>query len=190
MSTTPSELAHHLLRREWDRISAAERSVIEAISSRALVSQDPAVRERRPRNVGERLADRLASFGGSWTFILLFLLFLVVWVVLNTVILARRHTAFDPYPFIFLNLFLSMLAALQAPVIMMSQNRQGLRDRQAAHHDYRVNLKAELEIRALHEKLDELRDRRWDELVHMQQDQLRLLERLLDAPGGTGRPPD
>jgi len=192
MSTTPRELASRLLRREWDRMSAAERSVIEAMWRREPVSQDPEALAEGPLTPGGRLADRLASFGGSWMFILGFLAFLAVWVVLNAVILAPRHEAFDSYPFIFLNLFLSMLAALQAPVILMSQNRQAARDRQAALHDYRVNLKAELEIRSLHEKLDELRERRWTDLVTMQQDQIRLLESLLDdaVPRGTRRLPD
>ncbi|HEX3157197.1 MAG TPA: DUF1003 domain-containing protein [Gemmatimonadaceae bacterium] len=166
--------------------------MIEAISRREPVSQDPEALAGGPPTPGERLADRLATFGGSWRFILIFLGFLAVWVVLNAMILAPRHEAFDPYPFIFLNLFLSMLAALQAPVIMMSQNRQAARDRQAANHDYRVNLKAELEIRSLHEKLDELREGRWTDLVTMQRDQIRLLERLLDdaVPRDTRRLPD
>ena len=102
---------------------------------------------------GERIADKIAKLGGSWTFILLFLGFLTVWVAMNVWLLGRD--AFDPYPFIFLNLVLSMIAAIQAPVIMMSQNRQSQRDRLEAAHDYQVNLKAEIEIMALHEKLDE-----------------------------------
>ena len=107
--------------------------------------------------LGERLADRVAAFGGSWTFILFFLAVLAAWVVLNTGILAHWHDAFDPYPYILLNLFLSMLAALQAPVIMMSQNRLAAQDRLQARHDYEVNLRAEIEIAALHDKLDACR---------------------------------
>jgi uncharacterized membrane protein len=117
-------------------------------------------------------------FGGSWTFILLFLSLLVLWVVLNTFVLARLGGSFDVYPYIFLNLILSMLAALQAPVIMMSQNRHAAKDRAAAEHDYEVNLKAELEILALHRKVDELREEQWAELVEMQREQIRLLTTL------------
>jgi uncharacterized membrane protein len=125
----------------------------------------------------------VAIFGGSWTFIMLFGCCLLLWVALNSFILARRGGAFDPYPYILLNLFLSMIAALQAPVIMMSQNRQSAKDRLDAAHDYEVNLKAELEVRALHEKVDGLRDKQWMELVAMQQEQIRLLTQLLDERG-------
>lgn len=106
--------------------------------------------------LGERLADKVASFGGSWTFIFCFAGVLVCWVLLNSEVLAHWHRQFDPYPYILLNLFLSMLAALQAPVILMSQNRQAATDRVHARHDYEVNLRAEFEISKLHEKLDRL----------------------------------
>ena len=128
----------------------------------------------------QRLADRVAAFGGSWTFIIIFAAILLAWVLLNTLILARYRASFDPYPYILLNLFLSMLAAVQAPVILMSQNRQGVKDRLDAAHDYEVNLKAELEILSLHEKLDELREMKWSELITMQQEQLRLLTQLMN----------
>lgn len=131
--------------------------------------------------LGQRVADKVAAFGGSWTFIILFVGILVAWVVLNSVILARQHAAFDPYPYILLNLFLSMTAAVQAPVIMMSQNRQAAKDRLDAAHDYEINLKAEMEINTLQEKLDELREQRWAELVAMQQEQIHLLQQLLEA---------
>lgn len=108
--------------------------------------------------LGERLADRVAAFGGSWVFILCFGLILLTWILVNSEVLARWHRAFDPYPYILLNLFLSMLAAIQAPVIMMSQNRQAAKDRLQARHDYEVNLRAETEIAALHDKLDALRE--------------------------------
>ena len=130
-------------------------------------------------NLGERLADRVARLGGSWSFILVFLTILVGWIVLNTEILGPR-SAFDPYPYIFLNLLLSMIAALQAPVIMMSQNRQSEKDRRRAMYDYQINLKAELEIRELHAKLDQLREREWSSHVAMQQQQIEMLNRLLD----------
>ena len=129
---------------------------------------------------GQKLADNVAKFGGSWTFIIVFALILVMWVILNSVILARYQNAFDPYPYILLNLFLSMLASIQAPIIMMSQNRLAAKDRLDAAHDYEVNLKAEMEIETLHQKLDELREKQWAELVEMQQEQIRLLTKLLE----------
>ena len=130
--------------------------------------------------LGQRVADRVAAFGGSWTFIMIFASVLLAWVIVNSLILAKRNEAFDPYPYILLNLFLSMLAAIQAPVIMMSQNCQAAKDRLDAAHDYDVNLKAEMEIEALHQKLDELREKKWMELVEMQQEQIRLLTKLLE----------
>ena len=132
---------------------------------------------------GQRAADAVARFGGSWTFIIVFALVLCGWVLLNSVLLARHGSqGFDPYPYILLNLFLSMLAAIQAPVILMSQNRQSERDRQDARNDYEINLKAELEIMSLHEKMDALKVRQWDELIALQQEQIRLLGTLCGAP--------
>jgi uncharacterized membrane protein len=150
----PDELAKHLLRNEWEHLSAAERKVIEDVLARVKVGRDVDHDVTVERTFGQRAADAIATFGGSWTFIGLFVAVLIVWVLLNVVILRRPYQPFDPYPFIFLNLLLSMVAALQAPVIMMSQNRQASRDREAAANDYAVNLKAELEIRKLQEKMD------------------------------------
>jgi uncharacterized membrane protein len=148
------QLAEHLLTQGCEGMPASERRVIERTARRLAVTQ-PVHREAEAAlTFGDRLADRVASFGGSWTFILIFFGILVSWTGLN-LLLAMR--AFDPYPFIFLNLLLSMLAAIQAPIIMMSQNRQAARDRIRAEQDYEVNLKAELEIMALHERLDALR---------------------------------
>lgn len=145
------------------------------VVGRRLRATDELLRTRVARNVnveqaermtlGERVADRVAAFGGSWTFILIFAFIMLVWVILNTAALFRHH--FDPYPYILLNLFLSMIAAIQAPVIMMSQNRQAAKDRLQADQDYEVNLKAELEIAQLHRKLDHLYERlevHWDRL--------------------------
>jgi uncharacterized membrane protein len=126
---------------------------------------------------GQRTADRVAAFGGSWTFIVCFLLAMGIWIGLNV----AGYFRFDPYPFILLNLLLSCLAALQAPVIMMSQNRQAAKDRMEAQHDYEINLKAELEILALHEKIDELREARWRDLIQLQQRQLEMLAEILDG---------
>jgi uncharacterized membrane protein len=157
-----------------------EQRVIERLTQRLHISRNINREYEETLTLGQRLADRLAIFGGSWTFILLFLSLLLLWIVLNTIVLARLSKPFDPYPYIFLNLILSMLAALQAPVIMMSQNRYAAKDRVAAEHDYEVNLKAELEILALHQKVDTLREKQWMELVAMQQEQIRLLTKLLE----------
>lgn len=188
---------HTGLRREWDQLAARERRIVEAVLRRKPVARDTNQTFMDERTFGQRMADDIASFGGSWTFILLFLAFLAGWMVLNTGVLGPRREAFDPFPYILLNLILSSLAALQAPVIMMSQNRQAARDRLNAANDYDVNLKAEMEIRVLSEKLDALRDADWAELVRMQQVQIQLLERLLmerttgggTADGGTIDPP-
>jgi uncharacterized membrane protein len=128
---------------------------------------------------GQRAADLVASFGGSWTFVGLFAAVMLLWVGLNAFLLAHRGRTFDPYPYILLNLFLSMLAAIQAPVILMSQNRHSERDRLHAEHDYEVNLKAELDIMRLHEKLDRLRETQWEELLAIQKEQLELLSTLI-----------
>ena len=125
------------------------------------------------------MADKVASFGGSWTFISLFMAVMVTWIFLNSFILIKLNGPFDPYPYILLNLVLSMLAAIQAPIILMSQNRQAYKDRLSAEHDYEVNLKAELEITGLHEKMDSLREKQWSELISIQQEQLGLLRQLL-----------
>ena len=129
---------------------------------------------------GQRLADQVASFGGSWKFITIFMSILLSWIILNSFILARMNSAFDPYPFILLNLILSMLAAIQAPIIMMSQNRQAAKDRLDAAHDYEVNMKAEMEIAELHKKMDQLREQQWMELLEMQKEQIQLLKELLE----------
>jgi uncharacterized membrane protein len=130
------------------------------------------------RTLGQRLADRLAAFGGSWKFILIFMSILFGWIILNSIILITRR--FDPFPFILLNLVLSCLAALQAPVIMMSQNRQEAKDRLRAQHDYQINLKAEIEIRSLHEKIDHLIFKQWQRLLEIQEIQTELMAELSD----------
>ncbi|ADE84665.1 DUF1003 domain-containing protein [Rhodobacter capsulatus] len=144
-------LSERLLRKSFEELSERDRRVLRHVAEHGTVARDLSQPES---DLGARIADRVAAFGGSWAFIGIFALVLLGWVALNTVILVA---AIDPYPFVFLNLILSMLAAVQAPVIMMSQNRQAEKDRLAAAHDYEVNLKAEIEIMRLHEKLDELR---------------------------------
>ncbi|MBA4797969.1 MAG: DUF1003 domain-containing protein [Rhizobiales bacterium] len=134
-------------------LSSAEKKVLKRARERRTVSTNAGEDFLAHANFGQRLADGIARIGGSWGFIIGFLVFLAAWVILNTVILATR--SLDPYPFIFLNLLLSMLAAIQAPIIMMSQNRQAERDRFMAAKDYEINLKAEIEVLALHHKIDE-----------------------------------
>jgi uncharacterized membrane protein len=148
-------LARQLLDLDDGDLKPHERAVIERCVRRLAVSRNINLDMEKSSTFGERLADRVAEIGGSWGFIIGFALFIALWSIINTVLLATH--AFDPYPFIFLNLTLSMLAAVQAPVILMSQNRAAARDRLVANHDYEVNLKAEIEIAALHEKLDEIR---------------------------------
>lgn len=155
-------LAQRLLESDYDNIPPRERKVIERIARKVAVSRNINTEHDSSLSFGERLADRVASFGGSWTFMIMFGVVLLFWVVLNSLMLAQ---AFDPYPYILLNLFLSMLASIQAPIIMMSQNRQAAKDRLDAAHDYEVNLKAEIEIMALHEKLDEMRSKDLVELL-------------------------
>lgn len=128
---------------------------------------------------GQRAADVVASFGGSWVFVGLFVGGMVAWVWVNALLAASRGRTFDPYPYILLNLFLSMLAAIQAPVILMSQNRHSERERLNAEHDYEVNLQAERDIRLLHDKLDLLREQQWAELLALQQEQLERLATLI-----------
>ncbi len=180
--------AKQIFRAEWEQLSAHEREVIEGVLHRISVPRNPNQEFANRRTFGERASDLIAKFGGSWTFILLFLAILVVWMGVNSSILAGARRVFDPYPFIFLNLLLSMIAALQAPVIMMSQNRQAMLDRAHAAADYEVNLKAEIEIRHLHEKFDELREARWAELVQLQERQIAMLTELVAGRGGARDP--
>ncbi|HVE56171.1 MAG TPA: DUF1003 domain-containing protein, partial [Pyrinomonadaceae bacterium] len=144
MTERAKHLAVKFLQREWDNLSEQEKRVVESLVDRGPLSRNLNRDADDKRTFGQRIADKVAAFGGSWTFIIIFGTVLIAWVVLNSAILMSR--AFDPYPYILLNLFLSMLAAIQAPVIMMSQNRQEAKDRQNAEHDYEINLKAELEI--------------------------------------------
>lgn len=156
MNDIRERLAHDLLNSDYAALSGQKKSVIDLIADQRPSGVAPGLKE--DGSGWDRLADSVAHVGGSWSFIIGFTTALAIWIGTN-LLLGAAGRAFDPYPFIFLNLILSMLAALQAPVIMMSQNRQSAKDRQAAEHDYLVNLRAELEIMLLHDKLDELRDR-------------------------------
>ncbi|TPN88388.1 DUF1003 domain-containing protein [Mesorhizobium sp. CU2] len=173
MNKIVEDMANRLLKRKPGGFGPLESRVLQSTLERTTITKDINKAVAFHETYGDRVADAIARIGGSWSFILGFLAFLVVWTAGNVWLLTRD--AFDPYPFIFLNLVLSMLAAIQAPVIMMSQNRQTERDRIDAAHDYEVNLKAEIEIMALHEKLDELRH---SEIIAMRDDITRLAEQL------------
>jgi uncharacterized membrane protein len=184
MSRDVHALAQQLLHKSYEALTRREQEVIQRIARRVHISRNVRAEHEERLTFGQRLADRVAAFGGSWPFISIFFAVLVAWVLVNSVVLARRHESFDPYPYILLNLMLSMLAAVQAPVIMMSQNRQAAKDRADAAHDYEVNLKAELEIMSLHDKFDSLRDRQWGELLTLQQEQIRLLTQIIEGTRG------
>ena len=167
-------------------LSSSEKRVARHIAQRKPIARDTAKDAEESATFGQRAADAVASFGGSWTFIMLFAAILVVWVGTNSFLLVRYGKVFDAYPYILLNLFLSMLAAIQAPIILMSQNRQAQKDRLVAEHDYEVNLKAELEIMLLHEKLDVLRESQWQSLLAIQNEQITLLRLLIAKNKVTG----
>jgi len=173
------DTAKRLFRSEFEKLTESEKHVIHHITERTPISTNVVQDLSEEMTLGQKMADKVASFGGSWIFISIFMCVMVIWVLLNSVILIRLGGSFDPYPYIFLNLVLSMLAAVQAPIILMSQNRQAYKDRRSAEHDYEVNLKAELEIIGLHEKIDALREGQWRELISMQQKQLSLLSELV-----------
>jgi len=187
MITNLHEVARKFFHVHFDELSGRERHVLTRFLERKRVSRNTNTEFSGTSTLGQRVADRVAAFGGSWPFIGLFMFFLAAWVLLNTILLARREAIFDPYPFILLNLTLSMLAAIQAPIILMAQKRQTAKDRVDSAHAYEVNLKAELEIMSLHEKLDVLRDRQWVELVALQTRQINLLEQLLLRGGSEDR---
>lgn len=162
---------------EIGALSDLEKNVISSLKEdKSIVSivED----EEESRNFGQRIADKVADFGGSWTFIISFVLFIGVWITANVFILMNK--GFDPYPFILLNLILSCIAALQAPVIMMSQNRQEEKDRNRAKKDYMINLKSELEIRMIHDKIDHLIMHQQQELIEIQKVQIEMMNDILN----------
>jgi uncharacterized membrane protein len=179
MSIKDNDLAARLLGRKIDELDEEERRVLHEIAQRRPISRDASETADDSATRWDRLADRVAAVGGSWTFIFTFLALLLAWMLLNTGVLAKWDLVFDPYPYIFLNLMLSLIAALQAPVIMMSQNRQAAKDRIAARNDYEVNLKAELEIMALHEKLDALRIQHLEIIANRQAELIELMKKKL-----------
>jgi len=170
------EYVKEVLQDEIGELSTLDDEVVESLRQHEIISANISTQFDRKLTFGEHLSDRIAEFGGSWKFLITFFSILVVWIVINGVLLLTH--SFDPYPFILLNLILSCLAAVQAPVIMMSQNRAEARDRLRAENDYKINLKAELEIRHLHEKIDHLLRRQYNRLFEIQQIQIELLEEL------------
>jgi uncharacterized membrane protein len=177
-----AEAVREILKDEKGELSEHEIAVINAIKERELLSTNSDAEFESALTLGERLSDRMAGFGGSWTFIISFGVVLLIWISINVGLVIRKP--YDPYPFILLNLILSCVAALQAPVIMMSQNRQEAKDRQRAVNDYQVNLKAELEVRALNEKIDHLLHHQWHQLLEIQQIQTDLIEELVQRRPG------
>ena len=167
---------HSLLQSERGELTSLEEEVLRSIRDHEVLTKNVDAEFEHSWSFGERLADRIATFGGSWAFLICFGAFLALWIVINSVVLVVRPP--DPYPFILLNLLLSCLAAIQAPIIMMSQNRQEAKDRLRSRNDYQVNLKAELEIRHLDEKIDHLLSHQWDRLAQIQEIQLDLLSEI------------
>ncbi len=177
------DISSRLLGVPFATLDASTQKVARHVAQRKHIARNVVKDFAERPTQGQRAADAVARFGGSWTFVGLFAAVMLAWVLLNAFLLATRSNTFDPYPYILLNLFLSMLAAIQAPVILMSQNRQSEKDRLSAEHDYEVNLKAELEIMLLHEKIDQLRETQWGELIEIQKEQLSLLAGMRAARG-------
>ena len=171
-----SEYVEDALEDEKGELSRLDREVLQSLKEQETVTENLNLAFEKDLTTGQYIADRVAAFGGSWIFIIFFFVVLVLWMAVNSTFFLA--SPFDPYPFILLNLVLSCLAALQAPIIMMSQNRLEARDRLRSEHDYQVNLKAEPEIRQLHEKLDVLLKHQWHKLLEVQQLQLDLMREI------------
>jgi uncharacterized membrane protein len=165
-----------ILETEKGELSSLEKEVVESLSKHEILSAHIDKEYESGLLFGERLSDKISTFGGSWRFIIIFGSVLFLWILSNSFVLLVKP--FDPYPYILLNLVLSCLAAIQAPIIMMSQNRQEAKDRIRAAHDYQINLKAELEIRHLDQKIDHLLSSQWKHLVEIQELQLELMEEI------------
>jgi len=170
------EYVRGIMETERGRLTELEEEVLEKLKEQDLVTRNIDEEYQERLTFGQRMADRIASFGGSWAFIGSFFTMLLAWIAANSMVLFWRP--FDPYPFILLNLILSCLAAIQAPIIMMSQNRKEAKDRFRSLHDYQVNLKAEMEIRNLHEKLDHLLTYQWQKLIEIQEMQVDMMEEM------------
>lgn len=168
-----------LLTDDLIQLNDLEMEIDTTVATNPLLSIDIEEDDSQELTTGERVADKVASFGGSWPFIIIFFSFLIIWMSINAFVLHER--GFDPYPFILLNLILSCLAAIQAPIIMMSQNRQAHKDRQQSEHDYKINMKAELEIKLLHKKLDHVLTYQNRRLLELQRVQTQMLEKLVNS---------
>jgi uncharacterized membrane protein len=166
-----------MVEEEKGSIAVLEEAVLNSIKENEIISFKTNVSNEKPK-IGERIADTVAAFGGSWKFIIIFSSVLVAWIILNSMVLLFKP--FDPYPYILLNLLLSCVAAMQAPVIMMSQNRQEKKDRIRSENDYKINLKSEIEIRTLHEKVDHLLLDQWSKMMKIQEIQVEILEEIRD----------
>ena len=169
-----SEYVEDVLEDERGELSRLDLEVLASLKEQETLTENINLAFEKDLTVGQRIADRVATFGGSWTFIIIFFIVLILWMAVNSAIVLAHP--FDPFPFILLNLVLSCLAAIQAPIIMMSQNRQESRDRLRSENDYQVNLKAELEIRHLHDKIDMLLKHQWQKLLEIQQIQIDLMK--------------
>jgi uncharacterized membrane protein len=167
-----------LITEETGQINALDRDVMEAIKNNSVLSENIEEAIEGKLTIGQKLADKIASFGGSWSFIIIFFTFILIWMGINIWMLATK--SFDPYPFILLNLILSCLAAIQAPIIMMSQNRKEQKDRLRSENDYKINLKAELEIKLLSEKIDHMIVHQNKKLLEIQELQTDYLEDLMN----------
>ena len=170
------QYVHSSLTSEKGEVTVLESELIKSMQQHELITKNIDKTREQEWTFGERVADKIATFGGSWSFLICFAIFLAIWVIVNTVVMVARPA--DPYPFILLNLILSCIAAIQAPVIMMSQNRQETKDRLRSENDYQINLKPELEIQHLHEKLNHLLMHQWDRLAEIQEIQLDLLSEM------------
>ena len=184
---TSDPVAERLLNVPHEKLDQRTLKVTQHIAKRKHITRNLTQELATAPSLGERAADAVAKFGGSWTFVGLFSATMFLWVAVNGLLLWLHGSTFDPYPYILLNLFLSMLASIQAPIILMSQGRQSERDRIRGEHDYEVNLKSELEIMMLHEKIDQLQQRQWTELLAIQRQQLELLSALAANVKGTSQ---
>jgi uncharacterized membrane protein len=174
-----AEYVQSVIEEDRGQLSTLEAQVVESMRGQELITKNLNLEYDQQLTIGQKMADKIADFGGSWPFIGIFGVILILWMLLNSIAFITKP--FDPYPYIFLNLILSCLAAIQAPIIMMSQNRQEERDRIHAEHDYQINLKAELEIRHLHEKVDHLLMNQWQRLLEIQEIQMELMEEIANG---------
>jgi uncharacterized membrane protein len=177
MYTSKAKYISELLDTENDHLKKMNEIVLQSLEQEKLLLQNISQPPDEQLTLGQRLADRVARFGGSWKFITWFGAVLCIWIIIN--LLLKGRDRFDPYPFILLNLLLSCLAAIQAPVIMMSQNRQEEKDRKRNENDYLINLKAEIEIRTLHQKMDLLMQEQFKKLIETQAEQIKLLQSII-----------